>query len=49
MGMASKAPSHSVGGSMADDKLRSKLDDHVEDARAMEHSGLKMLDSMISR
>ena len=33
---------------MADDKLREKLADYVEDAHAMEQNDLKMLDSMIS-
>ena len=33
---------------MADDKLREKLADYVEDAHAMEQHDLKMLDSMIS-
>jgi ferritin-like metal-binding protein YciE len=33
---------------MADDKLREKLADYVEDAHAMEQNDLKMIDSMIS-
>ena len=33
---------------MADDKLREKLADYVEDAHAMEQNDLKMLDSIIS-
>src|SRR5215207_9247545 len=33
---------------MADDKLREKLADYVEDAHAMEQSVLRSLDSMIS-
>ena len=33
---------------MADDKLKEKLADYVEDAHAMEHNDLKMIDSMIS-
>jgi ferritin-like metal-binding protein YciE len=33
---------------MADDKLREKLEDYVEDAHAMEQSVLRSLDSMIS-
>jgi ferritin-like metal-binding protein YciE len=34
--------------SMADEKLREKLADYVEDAHAMEQSILRSLDSMIS-
>jgi ferritin-like metal-binding protein YciE len=34
--------------SMADEKLREKLADYVEDAHAMEQSVLRSLDSMIS-
>jgi ferritin-like metal-binding protein YciE len=34
--------------SMAEDKLREKLADYVEDAHAMEQNDLKMIDSMIS-
>jgi hypothetical protein len=34
--------------SMADDKLRQKLADYVEDAHAMEQNDLRMIDSMIS-
>jgi ferritin-like metal-binding protein YciE len=33
---------------MADDKLKEKLADYVEDAHAMEQNDLKMIDSMIS-
>ena len=33
---------------MADDKLRQKLADYIEDAHAMEQNDLKMIDSMIS-
>ncbi len=33
---------------MAQDKLREKLADYIEDAHAMERSVLRMLDSMIS-
>src|SRR5215208_7114040 len=33
---------------MADEKLREKLADYVEDAHAMEQNDLKMIDSMIS-
>ena len=33
---------------MADDKLREKLADYVEDAHAMEQNDLRMIDSMIS-
>ena len=33
---------------MADDKLKEKLADYVEDAHAMERNDLKMIDSMIS-
>jgi ferritin-like metal-binding protein YciE len=33
---------------MADDKLKDKLADYVEDAHAMEQNDLKMIDSMIS-
>src|SRR5215212_1256112 len=34
--------------SMAEDKLKEKLADYVEDAHAMEQNDLKMIDSMIS-
>src|SRR5215212_5630709 len=34
--------------SMAEDKLRQKLADYVEDAHAMEQNDLRMIDSMIS-
>src|SRR5215212_39456 len=34
--------------SVADDKLREKLADYVEDAHAMEQNDLRMIDSMIS-
>jgi ferritin-like metal-binding protein YciE len=33
---------------MADDKLKQKLADYIEDAHAMEQNDLKMIDSMIS-
>jgi ferritin-like metal-binding protein YciE len=33
---------------MADDKLREKLADYIEDAHAMEQNDLRMIDSMIS-